>query len=197
MYIQLTRSQFGLVSMHAMYRYEIPSRFPVGDCISTAELARRCNADEEAFTRLVQHAVTKRFLAQPEAGIISHTAFSAMIAAQQATADFIGYNCEDLRPAGTCVLDALTKWPGPPSEPNKTGHNLASGTTGTFWDSLASDPKRSRRFASTISFMQRMPGWQPVDAFEAFNCGGLGSDAIVVDIGGGDSRFAERCQNDS
>lgn len=173
-----------------MYRYEIPRQFPVGDTISTAELAQRCNANEEALTRLVQHAVTKGFLAQPEADIIAHTALSAMMAAQPAVSDFAGYVCEDLRPAAASVPDALAKWPGPPWLPNQTGHNLATGTAGTFWDSLADDLARSRRFASSMSLMQRMPGWQPAAALEVFDWGALGPDAVVVDVGGGDGSFA-------
>ncbi|KAG8161693.1 hypothetical protein KVR01_008680 [Diaporthe batatas] len=176
--------------MHAMHRFEIPRRFPVGETITTAELARRCNANEEAITRLVQHAVTKHFLAQPEAGIISHTAFSAMMAAQPPISDFVGYVCEDLRPAAACIPDALTKWPGLPHEPDKTGYNLATGTAGTFWDSLAKNPEQSRRFASSMSFMQRLPGWQPTAALELFDWGALSTDAVVVDVGGGDGSFA-------
>ncbi|KAK7698214.1 hypothetical protein SLS64_012784 [Diaporthe eres] len=173
-----------------MYRYDIPRRFPVGEAISTTELAQRCNANEDALARLVQHAVTKRFLAQPEAGVVAHTAFSAMMAAQPAISDFVGYVCEDLRPAAASIPDALAKWPGPPWLPNQTGHNLATGTTGTFWDSLASEPARSRRFASSMSLMQRMPGWQPAAAVEVFDWGALSPDAVVVDVGGGDGSFA-------
>lgn len=146
------------MSLHALYRYQVPMRFPVGEAISTSELAHRCNADEEALTRLVQHAVTRRFLAQPEAGVVAHTAFSAMMAAQPAVTDFVGYVCEDLRPAAASIPDALAKWPRPPWLPNQTGHKLGAGTTSTFWDSMAGDPARSRRFASSMSLMQRMPG---------------------------------------
>lgn len=173
-----------------MYRYKIPNQFSIGETISTQELARRCNADEEALTRLVQHAVTKRFLGQPEAGIISHTAFSAMMAAQPPISDFVGYFCEDLRPAGMCIPDALTKWPDNPQQPDKTGHNLASANTGTFWDYLANNPERSHRFASSMSLMQRMPGWQPAAVFEVFDWGKLGPEAVIVDVGGGDGSFA-------
>lgn len=104
--------------------------------LSLRRLARRCNADEEALPRFVQHAVTKRFLGQPEACIISHAAFSAMMAAQPPVSDFVGYLCEDLHPAAMCIPDALTKWSDSPKQPTKTGHNLASGITGTFWDYL-------------------------------------------------------------
>lgn len=178
------------MSLHAMYRYEIPRHFPVGETISTAELARRCNANEEALTRLIQHAVTKRFLAQPEPGVVAHTAFSAMMATQPAISDFVGYVCEDLRPAAASIPDALAKWPSPPWLPNQTGHNLAAGTRGTFWDSLASDAARSRRFASSMGLMQRMPGWEPAAALEVFDWGALSPDDVVVDVGGGDGGFA-------
>lgn len=104
--------------------------------------------------------------------------------------DFVGYVCEDLRPVAASIPDALARWPSPPWLPNQTGHNIATGTTGTFWDSLANDPARSRRFASSMSLMQRMPGWQPAAVLEVFDWGALSPDAVVVDAGGGDGSFA-------
>lgn len=189
MTLQLGRS-FDMVSMHAMYRYKIPQQFSIDETVTTAELARRCGADESIFTRLVQHAVPKGFLAQPKQGHVAHTAFSAMLAASPAITDFVGYVCEDLQPAAAHIPNALTKWPGPPWLPNQTGHNLATGTSGTFWDTLANDPARSQRFASSMSFMQCLPGWQPTAALDVYDWGALDSEAVVVDVGGGDGTFA-------
>ncbi|KAK7698834.1 hypothetical protein SLS64_012185 [Diaporthe eres] len=179
-----------MVGMQAMYRYKIPLQFPVGDKIAVAELARRCDVDEEMFARLVQHAVTKQFLAQPQPGYVAHTAFSSMLATAPPLMEWVGFASEELWPAGTHIIPALTKWPRPPWLPSQTGHNLAEGTSGTFFETLENDPVRSQRFATSMSIMQNFPGWEPKAALEVYDWGALDADAVVVDVGGGDGTFA-------
>lgn len=173
-----------------MYRYKIPLKFPVGDKIAVAELARSCDVDEEVFTRIVQHAVTKRFLAQPEPGYIAHTAFSSMLANAPPLIEWVGLVSEDLWPAATRIIQSLIKWPSPPWQPHQTGHNLADGTSGMFFETLENDPARSERFAISMGVMQSFPGWEPTAALEVYDWGALGEDAVVVDVGGGDGTFA-------
>lgn len=173
-----------------MYRYKIPLKFPVDDTIAVSELARRCDVNEEVFARLVHHAVTKQFLAQPEPGYVAHTAFSSMLASSPPLMEWIGMACEELWPAATNIIQALTKWPGPPWIPSQTGHNLAEGTSGTFFETLENDTARSQRFATSMSIMQSFPGWEPAAALEVYDWGSLDADAVVVDVGGGDGTFA-------
>lgn len=179
-----------MVGMHAMYRYKIPLQFPVDDKIAVTELARRCDVDEEVFARLVQHAVTKQFLAQPQPGYVAHTAFSSMLANAPPLLEWIGMSCEEVWPAATRIIPALVKWPGPPWLPSQTGHNLADGTSGTFFETLENYPARSQRFAISMSVMQSFPGWEPKAALEVYDWGALDADAVVVDVGGGDGTFA-------
>lgn len=179
-----------MVGMQAMYRYKIPLQFPIGDTIALAELARRCDVDEEVLARIVQHAVTKRFLAQPQPGYVAHTAFSSMLANAPPLIEWVGMVSEDLWPAATRIIQALTKWPGGPWLPNQTGHNLADGTSVTFFETLERDLARSQRFSISMSVMQTFPGWEPTAALEVYDWGALDADAVVVDVGGGDGTFA-------
>lgn len=99
-----------MVSLYVMYRYQfddILKLIPIGEAISSLELPRRCRADEGSLARLVQHAMTKRFLAQPGPGLVTHTAFSAIMVARSPVSDLVGYVCEDLRLAAACIPDAL------------------------------------------------------------------------------------------
>ncbi|KAI7785157.1 uncharacterized protein LA080_007824 [Diaporthe eres] len=130
---------YDMVGMQAMYRYKIPLQFPVGDKIAVTELAHRCGVDEEMFARLVQHAVTKQFLAQPQPGYVAHTAFSSMFASAPPLMEWVGFASEELWPAGAHIIQALTKWPGPPWLPSQTGHNLAEGTSVYDWGALDAD----------------------------------------------------------
>lgn len=175
-----------------MYRYKIPTQFPVGEEIPIPELARRCNADEGILTRLVQHAVTRQFLAQQSPGHVSHSALSAMLTNSPGLLDCVGLLCEDLWPAATRVLDAVDKWPGPPWLPTQTGHNLAENKTGTFFDTIAEDAPRAARFDRAMATMQTFSGGGPARVFEAFDWAALGPESTVVDVGGGNAAFATK-----
>lgn len=175
-----------------MYRYKIPTQFAVGEEISIAELARRCNADEDIFTRIVQHAITRQFLAQHHPGQVSHSALSALLNSSPGLMDCIGLLCEDLWPAATRVIDALGKWPGPPWLPTQTGHNLAENKTGTFFQTIAEDPSRAARFDRAMATMQNFSGGGPTRVFEAFDWAALGPESTVVDVGGGNAAFATK-----
>lgn len=179
-----------MVGMHALYRYKIPQNLAIGETVAVAELARRCQADEDAFTRLIQFAVPKGcLLSQPEPGTVAHTAFSAMLASSPPINDWVGHVCEDLLPAVSQLPVALTT----PDRPGaKTSYNFATGNSKNYWEGLVDDPVRADRFASSMSFMQRMPGWQPAAALEpnVFDWAALDSRSVVVDVGGGDGTFA-------
>lgn len=173
-----------MVSLHAMYRYKIPALFAVGDEISVDELAQRSGADCDVVGRLVQHAVTNRLLTRPRPGFVAHSAASEAMALSPGLMAWIGSFSEDIWPASPRVLDATL-------QPCQTGHNLAEGTSTTFFDTLANDPARAQRFASAMSVMQQSPGWTPAAALDAFDWAALGHNqtATIVDIGGSDGAF--------
>jgi hypothetical protein len=103
--------------------------------------------------------------------------------------DWIGSACEDLWPAASHVMPALKKWPGLPALPSQTAFNLAENTAKPFFEALASDPQRTRRFASAMGLMQNMPGFTPLAALDAYDWALLGP-ATVVDVGGSEGVFA-------
>ncbi len=178
-----------MVSLHALYRHQIPNKFGVNEEISIADIAIRCgHVDTDILARLLQHAVTNRLLGQPRPGYIAHSAISAMLADSPPLMDWVGASCEDIWPAAPRVIDALAKWPGPPL-PNQAAHNLAENTSVPYFQTLARNPDRARRLASAMSVMQSMPGWEPAAALDAYDWGALG-DAVVVDVGGSNGAFA-------
>ncbi|KAK0702003.1 S-adenosyl-L-methionine-dependent methyltransferase [Lasiosphaeria miniovina] len=193
---------YDLCSLHALYRYKIPAQLAVGEEVSVAEIARRCDADEDAMARLVQHAVTNYLLVRPRPGHVAHSATSAMLANVPVLHDFVGNVCEDMWPSAHKVVPALahTAWRGAAADgataaksgrpPNQTAHNLAEGTDVPFFETLKGDPERARRFASAMSMLQTMPGFEPTAALEAYDWGALGHGATVVDVGGSAGTFA-------
>ncbi|KAF1963891.1 hypothetical protein BU23DRAFT_639283, partial [Bimuria novae-zelandiae CBS 107.79] len=88
------RLQYGrgldMLSLHALYRYDIPRRIPKDGDISISELAAQCGVDEESFSRLIQHAVTKYNLLQPRPGYVAHSSVSALLASSQTQMDLLG-----------------------------------------------------------------------------------------------------------
>ncbi|KZM27336.1 O-methyltransferase [Ascochyta rabiei] len=190
------RLQYGrgldLLSLHALYRYDIPRRIPKEGDISISELAVQCGVDEESFSRLIQHAVTRYHLVQPRPGHVAHSSVSALLASSQPQMDLLGMICEDYWPAFPRALDAIAKWPEPlhMRPPHHSGHNLAEGTDFDIFVTMKTDPKRSARFDNAMRAFQALPGWEAGSALEGFNWASLDSAATVVDVGGGDGTFA-------
>lgn len=192
LHVVLTRghySQWNMLSLQALYRYKIPTRIPEEESAAIRDLASRCDVDEEFFTRLVQHAVTKHFLAQPAPGHVSHTALSAMLANSPGLMHFTGILCKVLWPAATRIIDAHEKWPGPPM-PNQTGFNLAVNKPETMFEIFKEDPPRAELFHLAMSTMQNLADCRRPRALEAFDWASLGADATAVDVGGGNAAFA-------
>ncbi|EUC27171.1 O-methyltransferase [Pyrenophora tritici-repentis] len=190
------RLQYGraldLLSLHALYRYDIPRRIPKNGDIAISELAEQCGVDEESFNRLIQHAVTKYNLLQPRPGYVAHSAVSAFLASSQPQMDLLGMICEDYWPAFPRALDAIAKWPEPLHlrPPHHSGHNLAEGTDVDIFETMKKDPKRSARLDNAMRAYQSMPGWEAGSALAGFDWAGLNPDATVIDVGGGDGTFA-------
>ena len=181
-----------MVSLHAMYKYNVPAQIAAGEEIPLGEIARRCSVEnDDALGRLLQHAVTNRLLAQPRPGHIAHSAISAMLAGSPPLMDWVGSSCEDIWPAAPRVVEALTRWPGQDQAlPIHTGHNLAEGTSVSYFETMARRPERAKRFASAMSIMQTMPGWEPSAALNAYDWGALEKGATIVDVGGSNGAFA-------
>ncbi|KAF2964106.1 hypothetical protein GQX73_g9477 [Xylaria multiplex] len=180
---------YNMVSLHALYRFSIPTQFSIGEEASIRDVSMRCSDNGDAMSRILQHAVTNRFLAQPRPGYIAHSACSTLLSQSPALMDWVGSACEDLWPAASQVIPALLKWPELPALPSHTAFNVAENTDRPFFQALASDPQRTRRFASAMGLMQSMPGFEPLAALDAYDWASLRS-ATVIDVGGSDGAFA-------
>lgn len=175
--------------MHALHRFKVPSLIPESGSIPISELTARIpTTSPDVLSRLLDHAVGNYLLIRPQPGHIEHSAVSAMIAASPEVQDWLGSACEDMWPAASHVVPALVKWPGS-VEPHHTGHNLAERTEVPFFTTLSKDQDRMRRFASAMSVMKNVPGFQPSAALEGYDLAAFG-EATVVDVGGSKGDFA-------
>jgi hypothetical protein len=199
-----------MASLHALYRYNVPEKIPLGGEIPISDIAQQCSAHEDSMARLLEHAVSNHVLARPRPGYVAHTALSAMLATTPPLMEWVGSACEDMWPSAPHVVPALSKWStvgggggdaALQPQPHETGHNLAERTDVPFFETIRGDPERARRFAGAMSFMQNMPGFQPAAALDAYDWGAVGSSggsasdddtaaAVVVDVGGSRGDFA-------
>lgn len=186
-----------MASLHALYKYKVPEIIPLDGEIPISEISQRCSAHQDSMARLLEHAVSNRVLARPRPGHVAHTALSAMLATAPPLMEWVGSACEDMWPAAPHAVPALSKWSGGggPLLPHQTGHNLAERTGVPFFETIAGDPGRARRFAVAMGFMQNMPGFQPAAALDAYDWGAVSSSAsdggaVVVDVGGSRGDFA-------
>ncbi|KAK7744120.1 hypothetical protein SLS53_003641 [Cytospora paraplurivora] len=175
--------------LHALHRFKVPSFIPEVGSIPLPELTAHIpTVSPDVLSRLLNHAVGNYILIRPEPGHIAHSAVSAMLAASPEMQDWLGSACEDIWPAASQVVPALVKWPRS-VEPHQTGLNLMGRTEEPFFTILSHDPDREKRFASAMSIMKGVPGFQPSAALEAYDWGALG-EAVVVDVGGSKGDFA-------
>lgn len=204
-----------MASLHALYRFDIPSLVPTHGSIPLTDLTAMVpTASRDALARLIDHAVGNHLLISPRPGHIAHGAVSAMLASAPGLRDWVGSACEDMWPAAPYVVPALIRLTGNPTrneegegegkregkrkgeeeeeeEPyGHTAHNMAEGTKVPFFTTLGRDPERMSRFASAMGIMKDMPGFQPAAALEAYDWDKLGGNATVVDVGGSRGDFA-------
>ncbi|TVY21688.1 O-methyltransferase aurJ [Lachnellula arida] len=176
-----------LISLHAVNRFKIFSRFPVGQEISFTEVAAKCKMDEESMRRILQHAITNNIFAQPKIDFISHTSVSRSLAHIPMLSDWVTVSCEEMWAPTTKVVDALVKWPAS-AEPTETAFNLASGVEKSFFQELGSSPERIERFSRAMGLFKVMPGFETSLVTEAtlWHSG----TRTVVDVGGADGAVA-------
>lgn len=144
--------------------------------------------------RLIQHAAAQRILSQPQAGHVSHSSLSHLMATNSLLMDHIASFSSDMWPAAARVVDAMQKWPDS-QQANQTAYNLTSGSNLSFFQTLAAQPEKASRFTSSMRFMQTLsPNFQPTAAIQKFNWATLtptaGKKPVVVDVGGSDGTLA-------
>lgn len=181
-----------LISLYAAARFEIASKFPVGEEISFLEVAKQCGVDEEDMARILRHAVTNHIFAEPREGLIAHTSISKALVEVPMLREWIIFACEEMWPPATRIVDAISKWPGS-AEPNETAFNLVSGAQGSFFEELERSSERSDRFSKAMSLFKMMPGFEP-NLVSGANMWDSVS-GLVVDVGGADGTLANELAN--
>lgn len=92
-----------LVSLHAIYKYNIATSFPINEETTFEKISAACGLNVIDLRRLLRHAMTNQIFAEPQPGIVKHTAASKLLAEDPLLWDFVGINCEERFPAAARV----------------------------------------------------------------------------------------------
>ncbi|TVY52463.1 O-methyltransferase gsfB, partial [Lachnellula cervina] len=135
------------LSLHAIYHYRIAKSFPVNETASYAQIAEKVGLDEGNVRRFIRHAMTNRIFWEVDSDTVAHTAASRVLAEDVAMDDWVGFCVEDMWPAASQTIHALTTNPSA-SEPTQTGFCAANNTTDIepMFATLGASPSRAKRF---------------------------------------------------
>ncbi|KAL9583563.1 MAG: hypothetical protein Q9212_002634 [Teloschistes hypoglaucus] len=180
----LTGQRFNAwISLQAIIKFGLATCFPAGHNATTfAKIAAASGLLEDHVRRILRHAMAFRIFQEPREGIVGHTAASKLLASTPLLRQFMGMISEELWPASTKTIEALSKWPKS-EEPNQTGFNIAHTTNVSIFDEMAKYPDRGKRYADAMTFLSSGPGLEQHHVVHTYDWASLG-DSTIVDIGG-------------
>ncbi len=99
-----------MVSLQAIYRFELATSFPNGkDEATFGEVARKSGLPEPQVRRILRHAMSYHIFQEPRKGVIAHTAASKLLASNHLMRQWVGMVSEEMWPSATKVY-----WPTNP-----------------------------------------------------------------------------------
>ncbi|KAL9105167.1 MAG: hypothetical protein Q9187_008787 [Circinaria calcarea] len=90
------------LSLHAMYRYNMFSAFPLDQDISFEALSSKCGLNEVDLRRLIRHAMTNHIF-QERDGKVVHSAATKVLALNEKMRDIVGIMTEEMFPGAPHV----------------------------------------------------------------------------------------------
>ncbi len=91
-----------VLSLGAVYRYNMASVFPINQTISFDALSAKCGLNEIDLRRIVRHSMTNHIFQEVE-GKVAHTAASRVMAENAMMKNIIGIMCEEMFPGAARV----------------------------------------------------------------------------------------------
>ncbi|ORY60582.1 O-methyltransferase [Pseudomassariella vexata] len=176
----------GTQSLQLLSHFGIPKLVPIEGTITLTELQSKTTLDPTNLARVLRHAMTKRIFIEPSPGVIAHTAASRLLVEDESLNAWVGFNTEDIYPASSHVLEAITKYPEA-TNLTRTGFNVAFNTVDQepMFVTFGKDPKRARRMALAMSSLTGGEGYEVSylvneDIFSDIDARG----GTLVDMGG-------------
>jgi hypothetical protein len=176
---------------------------PLGESLSTTEIAKKVGLHEVMVCRLLRHAFTRRLFTEtkPSSNMIKHTSFSATMARNPLMRSWVGHNLEEMAPASQGLCDALRKYHiySGDEEDGEPTHNPLSLTLednkdkDAFFDFVTNREDnyrgpghevgwRMKRFGEAMSWINSDPTFN-IEAIDwMYPWGTLPEESTVVDV---------------
>jgi len=169
-------------TLHAIYRFNLVSSFPIDGEASFAEIAATVGIPEADIQRIIRMAKTHRIFREPRKGVVAHTCISKAIATIPFLNSWLGLMTDEIWPAFTRTVDAIEKWPDS-QVPNETGYNLATNQFDNYFDGMKKDSHREKRFADVMTFFHAGGTFERAGLIEYYDWESM-SNGVVVELGG-------------
>lgn len=92
-----------MLSLQAIYRYQIDQNLGIGEQISFETLSARCALNVIDLQRILRYAMTNFVFYEPQPGLVAHTSLSKALAQDVRLRSYIGMVCEERFPASVRV----------------------------------------------------------------------------------------------
>ncbi|KAF2236496.1 putative O-methyltransferase [Viridothelium virens] len=176
------------VPLHAISHYKLAHTFPVGEEASFEDIAEKSGLSTPLVRRLLRHAIANRIFKEVRKGVVAHTAMSRLLAEDTLFQDYVATGEDTLR-ATSYTVRAMLKYPGS-EEPGQTGFSLGEGSDDSFYQIMASDPRRAERFMNCMIMKLQGPGYD-VEHLAGYSLWEtLPAGSTVVDVGGSHGEVA-------
>ncbi|MCJ1382875.1 hypothetical protein MMC17_005988 [Xylographa soralifera] len=180
--VHVASHEHAILSLASVQRFNIPHAIPVDGTATFAEIAQRCSLSEDDTRRILRHAMSHYYFAEPSKGIVEHTAASKAMVSFPLASQMLGFSCGELWPGGMRIADAIEKWPGS-EEPNECGWALANNTDKKAYDIIDTTPMRAKRMADGMTFLHSGPTFNHEHLLKSYDWKSL-SQGLLVDVGG-------------
>ncbi|CAG8957889.1 hypothetical protein HYFRA_00000229 [Hymenoscyphus fraxineus] len=174
------------LSLQAINHYKIAKAFPIHETATYAEIAEKVGLDEVNVRRFMRHAMTNRIFREVNSDVVAHTAASRVLAEDDAMGDWVGFTTDDIFPAASKVISALTEHPSA-SEPTEAGFQAANGTTNIepMFVTFGKDPRRAKRMGGAMTSLTGGEGYEISYLLRNYDWASLNENhATIVDLGG-------------
>ncbi len=181
-------SQESGAAIQAISKWDVATKIPIGEEVSFADLAKRCEVHETDMQRVLRYGMTfHRLFCEPRRGYVAHSLASRLLAEEPLLRQGLWQLGEEALSWSQNVVEAIHRFKGG-QEPNQTGFQLAHGTDLAAYEYMEKNPDLARRFALSMSSFASFPNRPTTSATEmtisgAFDLSSLGS-GLVVDVGG-------------
>ncbi|KAK4497294.1 hypothetical protein PRZ48_011744 [Zasmidium cellare] len=172
------------VSRHALDRFQVYQKVPVGETRTYTQLAEATGLPLNVIRRLIRHAITQRIFTEPTPDVVAHTPASKLLAEDRNVRDYWGILSEIVSPAAAQTANALSKWPQESGSKKRetAGFYLATGKT--VYQVLEDEPETHNRYDSAMSANRNNVLFSVDHIARGFDWQSLGKGTIV-DVAGG------------